>query len=119
MFLPFVYHWFFCKTHAFFDFYTSSSFSIMEHLWFFMIDLSDAMTAIIFNNRIMIFFCMFLDDCTNIPKMGSWFYNIYGFVQTFLSNFHKSFVMGLSFTDQEHFRSIAMPSIPNHSYIYV
>lgn len=62
-------HRFDCKRHAFFKFEARSAFAVVQHLWLFVKDFADSVSAILAHHRKAVFFDVLLHGRANITEV--------------------------------------------------
>ena len=83
----------------------------MKYLGLFVKNASDAMSAILPHDRIIMGFAVLLDNVSDIAECNAGLDDVDCLIQTFLRDLDEAFCMLGYFADAEHFAGVAMETI--------
>ena len=97
--------------HAFLQPFAGSRRTVVQNLWVFVEDLTDAMTAVFSNYRAPLLFGVLLDGVADITEVDSWLDHLDTYAHALIAYSTDSLGLKRRFADQEHFTGVAVVAV--------
>ena len=97
--------------HAFLQPLAGSRSAVVQHLWVFVKDLADAVTAIFPNYRASLLFSMLLDGVADVAEVDAWLDHLNAYAHALMAYSTDTFGLQRRLADQEHFAGVAVVAV--------